>query len=175
MNRQTGGDSSFNSNLPNESLGDIRLSTSLREMRLETGRENIRTVFNFFDADEDGKLKFHELKYAIKALSFEVKNREVLELLYKYDPVNQRYIGFADFEREMLIRIDKQDPADEVKRAFKELAQGAESITLDSLRQYVQGIDYPTTESELKELFETFDLDDDGRISFREFLTTFDV
>lgn len=159
----------------NESLGEIKMNQSLRDLRLETGRENIRTVFDVFDDDNDGKLKFHELKYAMKSLGFDVPNREVLTLITRSDPGHQRHIPFADFEREMLHRISIQDPAEEVKRAFKELAQGAEFITLESLRQYVESIEYPTTDDELKELFQTFDLDDDGRITFREFLTTFDI
>lgn len=170
---RTGHDTTFN--VFNESLGDVKLSQSLRDLRMDTGRENIRTVFEVFDDDSDGKLKFHELKYAMKALGFDVPNREVLALICRSDPAHQRHIAFAEFEREMLLRISQQDPADEVRRAFKELAQGAESITLESLRQYVQSIDYPTTDAELRDLFQTFDLDDDGRITFKEFLTTFDI
>lgn len=41
----------------------------------------IKESFNLFDMDKDGKLNYHELKVAMKALGFELKKFEVIQIL----------------------------------------------------------------------------------------------
>lgn len=41
----------------------------------------IREAFNLFDMDKDGKINYHELKVAMKALGFELKKPEVIHIL----------------------------------------------------------------------------------------------
>ena len=51
----------------------------------EDQRQEIREAFDLFDTDKDGAVDYHELKVAMRALGFDLKKSEVLEILRDND------------------------------------------------------------------------------------------
>lgn len=145
------------------------MSFTRPEELADTDKESIREVFEVFDADRDGRLDFHELKCAMKALGFEPANREILEIVKRHDPASQRYISFPEFEREMATRISQRDPMEEVRRAFALFSPDGRGITFDSLRTVARDLGEAISDDELRAMITEFDLDEDGRISLDEF------
>lgn len=47
-------------------------------------RAEIKEAFELFDSDKDGAIDYHELKVAMRALGFEMKKAEVVDLLKRY-------------------------------------------------------------------------------------------
>ena len=45
----------------------------------------IKEAFDLFDTDKTGTIDYHELKVAMRALGFDVKKQEVLNLMKEYD------------------------------------------------------------------------------------------
>lgn len=43
--------------------------------------QEIREAFELFDMDKDGRIDYHELKVAMRALGFDLKKAEVLKIL----------------------------------------------------------------------------------------------
>jgi centrin-3 len=44
-------------------------------------QQEIREAFELFDMDKDGRIDYHELKVALRALGFDLKKAEVLKIL----------------------------------------------------------------------------------------------
>jgi centrin-3 len=60
-------------------------------------RAEIKEAFELFDSDKDGTIDYHELKVAMRALGFEMKKAEVVDLLKRYG--NEGLMEFAAFEK----------------------------------------------------------------------------
>ena len=63
----------------------------------EDQRAEIKEAFELFDSDKDGAIDYHELKVAMRALGFELKKAEVVDLLKKYG--RDGLMDFAPFEQ----------------------------------------------------------------------------
>ena len=52
----------------------------------EEQKQEIKEAFDLFDSEKAGKIDYHELKVAMRALGFEdTKKAEVLQLMREYD------------------------------------------------------------------------------------------
>jgi len=52
----------------------------------EEQKQEIKEAFDLFDSEKTGKIDYHELKVAMRALGFEnTKKAEVLEYMREYD------------------------------------------------------------------------------------------
>ena len=60
-------------------------------------RAEIKEAFELFDSDKDGTIDYHELKVAMRALGFEMKKAEVVDLLKRYG--SEGLMEFAAFEK----------------------------------------------------------------------------
>lgn len=69
-------------------------ATSRQASLTEDQRQEIKEAFELFDSDKDGAVDYHELKVAMRALGFELKKAEVLELMKRYAGDD----GLMDFE-----------------------------------------------------------------------------
>merc|ERR1712023_403527 len=59
--------------------------------------EEIREAFGLFDADASGMIDVRELKAAMRALGFEVKNEELKKMVTDVDNDGNGTIEFAEF------------------------------------------------------------------------------
>jgi len=48
-------------------------------------KQEIKEAFDLFDTDKTGKIDYHELKVAMRALGFDVKKQEVQGLMNEYN------------------------------------------------------------------------------------------
>ena len=70
-------------------------STTQRQASLtDDQRQEIKEAFELFDSDKDGAVDYHELKVAMRALGFDMKKVEVVDLLKRYGGED----GLMDFE-----------------------------------------------------------------------------
>ena len=166
----------------------------------EEQREEIAEAFALFDLDKDKRIDYHELKVAMKALGFEVKKTEILEMLQIYgvsstaisqqtqqqqgqqqqqqqQPTQQTYthpkllLPQSSFMYLMAARILARDPQEEILRAFELFDEGGKGkISLDDLRRVARELGEGLQEEELVAMIEEFDLDGDGMIDREEFL-----
>ncbi len=63
----------------------------------EEQKQEIKEAFDLFDTDKTGTIDYHELKVAMRALGFDVKKQEVLNLMREYDRENSGQIEYQDF------------------------------------------------------------------------------
>lgn len=131
----------------------------------------VKESFELFDMDKDGRLDYHELKVAMRALGFDLKKAEVLKIL-RDASTDQTFIGFEGFHRTMEKMILARDPMDELRRAFRLFDEdGTGRISLRNLKKVARDLGEGLGEDELQAMIDEFDLDGDNEISEQEFIS----
>ena len=104
----------------------------VRQELSEEQKQEIKEAFDLFDTDKTATIDYHELKVALRALGFEIKKPEVLELMNEYDREKKGNIGYDDFLDICTTKINERDPIEEILKAFKlfdEDGKGRVSLT----------------------------------------------
>ncbi|KAL4400852.1 Calcium-binding component of the spindle pole body (SPB) half-bridge [Malassezia pachydermatis] len=163
----------------------------------EDQRQEIREAFDLFDTDKDGAIDYHELKVAMRALGFDLKKSEVLDILRDNDSTGAGLMEWPAFNRistcEMLLlafnkvvteKIAARDPREEILRAFALFDEdNTGKISLRNLKRVAKELGENLDEEELyvfkphvyanissQAMIDEFDLDQDGEISEQEFM-----
>ncbi|XP_076842737.1 centrin-3 [Brachyhypopomus gauderio] len=135
-------------------------------------KDEIKEAFELFDTDKDKEIDYHELKVAMRALGFEVKKVDVLNILKDYDKNGTGKITYEDFKDVVTDRILDRDPKEEILKAFK-LFDDDDSgkISLRNLRRVARELGEDVNDDELRAMIDEFDTDGDGEINQEEFIS----
>ncbi|KAA0185145.1 Centrin EF-hand protein 3 [Fasciolopsis buskii] len=142
-----------------------------RELTPEQKQEIIE-AFDLFDADHDQQISYYEFKVALRALGFELKKQEVLQILEDYNiKEDSGKLKFDEFNEIVSDMILDRDPTTEIIRAFK-LFDDDDSgkITYRNLKKVARELGETLTDQELRAMIEVFDRDGDGAINLEEFM-----
>merc|ERR1711918_294243 len=85
----------------------------------EEQMEEIREAFGLFDADASGMIDVRELKAAMRALGFEVKNEELKKIVSDVDNDGNGTIEFAEFLEMMTGKMGEKDTRADIEKVFK--------------------------------------------------------
>merc|ERR1712072_299888 len=83
--------------------------------------DEIREAFSLFDADASGMIDIRELKAAMRALGFEVKNEELKKMVADIDGDGNGTIEFGEFLQMMTARWARRTPARTSRRCSSSL------------------------------------------------------
>merc|ERR1712227_937430 len=98
---------------------------SRRAMKKKPGQlsdeqlDEIREAFSLFDSDASGMIDIRELKAAMRALGFEVKNDELKKMVTDIDNDGSGTIEFAEFLAMMTGKIGEKDTREDIEKVFK--------------------------------------------------------
>merc|ERR1712000_91923 len=81
--------------------------------------DEIREAFNLFDGDQSGAIDVRELKAAMRALGFEVKNEELKKMVSDVDNDGNGTIEFAEFLEMMTGKMGEKDSREDIEKVFK--------------------------------------------------------
>merc|ERR1711968_22044 len=113
--------------------------------------DEIREAFSLFDSDASGMIDIRELKAAMRALGFEVKNEELKKMVTDVDNDGNGTIEFVEFLGMMTAKMGEKDTREDIEKVFK-LFDG-------------ENID----DEELQDMINQADRDGDGEINIDEF------
>merc|ERR1711918_184211 len=85
----------------------------------EEQMEEIREAFSLFDNDASGAIDVRELKAAMRALGFEVKNEELKKMVSDVDNDGNGTIEFTEFLSMMTGKMGEKDSREEIEKVFK--------------------------------------------------------
>merc|ERR1711890_227119 len=85
----------------------------------EEQMDEIREAFNLFDGDQSGAIDVRELKAAMRALGFEVKNEELKKMVSDVDNDGNGTIVFAEFLEMMTGKMGEKDSREDIEKVFK--------------------------------------------------------
>lgn len=60
-------------------------------------KQEIKEAFDLFDTEKSGTIDYHELKVVMRALGFDVRKNEVLQLMREYDRDETGRVEYPDF------------------------------------------------------------------------------
>ncbi|KAL0209523.1 hypothetical protein RCL1_008361 [Eukaryota sp. TZLM3-RCL] len=123
--------------LPSSSV-KLRTRRPRRVEITEEQKNEIREAFDLFDTEKRGAIGYHELKVAMRALGFDVKKPEVLQIIEEYDRDGSGTIQFQDFLEVMSRKISERDPEEEMEKAFRLLM-----MTIPVLLPYATYVELP--------------------------------
>lgn len=107
----------------------------------------------------------------MRALGFDVKKQEVLNLMREYDREGTGQIEYPDFLEIMTTKISERDPIEEISKAFKLFDEDSTGkISLRNLRRIAREMQENLSDDELQAMIDEFDKDGDGEINEAEFL-----
>merc|ERR1712086_384125 len=81
--------------------------------------EEIREAFGLFDGDASGAIDVRELKAAMRALGFEVKNEELKKMVADVDGDGSGTIEFGEFLEMMTGKMGEKDSREDIEKVFK--------------------------------------------------------
>ena len=107
----------------------------------------------------------------MRALGFEVKKNEVLQMVHLIDPQNEGVIGFDLYLRLMAERYGDRDPMAEVMKAFALFdAEGVGKISVKNLKTIARELGETLSDDEIQAMIDEFDGDQDGEVTTEEFI-----
>merc|ERR1712046_90204 len=81
--------------------------------------DEIREAFSLFDSDASGMIDVRELKAAMRALGFEVKNEELKKMVSDIDNNGNGTIEFGEFLQMMTGKMGEKDTREDIEKVFK--------------------------------------------------------
>merc|ERR1711896_116615 len=81
--------------------------------------DEIREAFSLFDSDASGAIDVRELKAAMRALGFEVKNEELKKMVSDIDNDGNGTIEFTEFLSMMTGKMGEKDTCEDIEKVFK--------------------------------------------------------
>merc|ERR1712070_1339432 len=78
--------------------------------------DEIREAFSLFDSDASGMIDVRELKAAMRALGFEVKNEELKKMVQDVDNDGNGTIEFAEFLQMMTGKMGEKDTREDIEK-----------------------------------------------------------
>merc|ERR1711886_19013 len=76
--------------------------------------DEIREAFSLFDGDASGAIDVRELKAAMRALGFEVKNDELKKMITDVDNDGNGTIEFSEFLQMMTGKMGEKDTREDI-------------------------------------------------------------
>ena len=124
----------------------------------------VREAFELFDPHKTSFITYHELKVILRALGFEVKKSEVVQLAKEFDVEETGRLSYDDYLEIMRRKYGERDPIEETLKAFRLFDQdGKGKISLADLRRVGKELGESLKEEELAAMIEEFDHDGDGQ------------
>merc|ERR1712216_282131 len=81
--------------------------------------DELREAFSLFDNDASGAIDVRELKAAMRALGFEIKNEELKKMVTDIDNDGSGTIEFGEFLQMMTGKMGEKDTREDIEKVFK--------------------------------------------------------
>ena len=127
--------------------------------------EEIREAFSMFDTDGSGKIDPKELKAAMHSLGFDKKSATVYEMICDMEELG-REVDFDDFLDSISNKLGNRETREGIDRIFDLFDEEKKGvISLKNLKKIAKELGETIDDSELQEMIERADTDNDGLVS----------
>jgi centrin-3 len=114
-------------------------------------KQQLREAFDLFDEEQTNHVDYHSLKCVLRALGFDVKKKDVLQMMEEHDPEGRGVISYAEFLSIAAPLMCARDPEEELVKAFELIdSDGTGFISLRNLRVLVKELGEHRSEEELQ-------------------------
>ena len=131
----------------------------------------VNDVFNMMDSNKDGFLDPDDIRITMNTLGFEFNQQEIQRLIMELDPQNTGKIDLAAFSELIKQKMTEKDHIEEIQMAFQMIdTEKKGKITFSDLKKVAKELGETISDQELHEMINEADADNDGEISFEEFV-----
>merc|ERR1711916_324608 len=138
-------------------MGNTNMSR--RAMKKKPGQlsdeqlDEIREAFSLFDSDASGMIDIRELKAAMRALGFEVKNEELKKMITDIDNDGNGTIEFTEFLGMMTAKMGEKDTREDIEKVFKLFDDDSTNkITFKNLARVAEELGENIDDEELQDM-----------------------
>merc|ERR1712022_186 len=115
--------------------------------------DEIREAFSLFDSDASGQIDVRELKAAMRALGFEVKNEELKKMVTDIDNDGNGTIEFGEFLEMMTGKMGEKDTREDIEKVFKLFDDdNTNKITFKNLARVAEELGENIDDEELQDM-----------------------
>ncbi|KAL3615351.1 hypothetical protein CASFOL_041012 [Castilleja foliolosa] len=134
-------------------------------------KDEVRKVFERFDANSDGKISVDELRGVLSALGSDTSADEVARMMQEIDTDKDGHINLQEFAAFCGGDADPhQSPEKELREAFELYDQDHDGkISASELHKILTRLGEHCSEQDCSGMIKTVDADGDGCVSFEEF------
>ncbi|CAK7227027.1 Calcium-binding component of the spindle pole body (SPB) half-bridge [Sporothrix bragantina] len=149
----------------------------------EDQRNQITEAFTVFDADKDARIDYHEFRFSLRALGFDLPKQETFPYLTKFaqpPAAWPRDKECSPIWREFTLPVfqgiagklmAERDPDAECRRAYRLFDTDNKGvITVEDLRRVMKEIGQSMEETELAAMIREFDAEGKGGVNEEEFV-----
>jgi Ca2+-binding EF-hand superfamily protein len=129
-------------------------------------------AFSLFDHDENGSISAAELGQVLKALGQNPSKNELSDMINEVDVDGNGTVEFAEFVILMTNKVKEMTKEEEISEAFSVLDKEKDNqISVKELKYFMRKVAHIKLSSEEAEaMIEFADSDEDGLVSFDDFL-----
>ncbi|CAL9767499.1 unnamed protein product [Musa acuminata subsp. burmannicoides] len=132
--------------------------------------EVIRDMFKLMDTDNNGKVSFEELKTGLQKVGSQLAESEMKLLMEAADVDGNGALDYGEFVA-VIIHLQRLSNDEHLRRAFMFFDKdGSNFIELDELSEALADESGQTDINVLHDILREVDTDQDGRISYEEFV-----
>lgn len=137
----------------------------------EQKRQEIKEAFELFDTDGSGTIDAKELNVAMRALGFEMTDKQIRQMIADVDKDGSGTIDFDEFAYMMTAKIGERDTREELTRAFREIDQDKNGkISAADIQRMARELGESFSTEEIYEMIDEADRNGDGEVDPEEFL-----
>ncbi|XP_002138728.1 neo-calmodulin-like [Drosophila pseudoobscura] len=133
--------------------------------------KEIREAFAVYDRDNTGAITCRELGVVMRSLGQTPTEAELYDMIEEIDADNNGTIEFVEFLQMMSKNYQVLNKDESVRAAFEVFDRDADGfISAQEMKAVILSLGEKVNDQEFDEMFREVDLDNDGQLSFDEFL-----
>merc|ERR1719409_616249 len=131
-----------------------------------------KEAFSLFDKDGDGTITTKELGTVMRSLGQNPTEAELHDMINEEDADGNGTIDFTEFLALMARKMKDTDTEEELKEAFRVFDRDNNGfISATELRHVMTNLGEKLTDEEVDEMIREADIDGDGQVNYKEFVT----
>ncbi|PIN19200.1 Calmodulin and related proteins (EF-Hand superfamily) [Handroanthus impetiginosus] len=149
---------------------ELQKPPSIQSKNLQPKIEELKTIFNKFDTNGDGKISLEEYKQALKIIGGATTKNEAAQAFRAADADGDGFIEFEEFSK--VFSTDGGVKSSEIEESFKAFdADGDGKISAEELMGVLRRMGEKCSLEGCKKMIRGVDRDGDGYIDMDEFIT----
>ncbi|KRX11001.1 hypothetical protein PPERSA_03059 [Pseudocohnilembus persalinus] len=149
----------------------VRMMMAKMQKELQDIDQELKQCFDLFVPDDSGTISTKELATIMRALEMNPTESELQDIINEVDQDGNMRIDFQEFLALMSRKMKDIDTKTELQESFKTFdSDGNQFITALELKQVLQNQGENVTDEEVEEMIKEVDRDEDGMISYEEYV-----
>ncbi|XP_061190078.1 calmodulin-like [Saccostrea echinata] len=135
----------------------------------------IKRSFEYLDVNKDGRISSAEVVRGTQIHGLNPTRKEADEMIAELDTSGNGYVEFEEYEKFMKKELKKLDYEQKLfMDAFKKFDKdGNGYVSFEELKKALCGTGDRMSDEDVKMFFDEADLNQDGKIDYKEFVTWF--